>query len=81
MSDHLIGRKLKLNKFKKKVKIVPDKTVSGAYLRFTVFKCKKDPTYCNIAFDYPIEGVSGSAGVWINPDGSFNFEKTTVSER
>jgi hypothetical protein len=81
ISDHIIGQNLKLNKFKEKVKIVSDKSVTGAYLRFTVFECKADPTYCNIAFEYPIEGVSGSTGLWISPNGSYKFEKTDISER
>lgn len=80
VSDHLIGRKLKLNKFKKKVKIVSDKNISGAYIRFTAFECKEEPAYCNIAFEYPIEGIKGSTGVSIRPDGSYKFEKTDISE-
>jgi hypothetical protein len=80
LSDHLIGPDLKLNKFKKRVTIVPDKDVKGAYIRFTVFDCRKDITYtyCNIAFEYPIESVSGATGVWINRDGSYKFEKTDI---
>jgi hypothetical protein len=80
VSDHLIGRKLKLIKFNKKVKIVSDKNISGAYIRFTVFECKEEPAYCNIAFEYPIEGIQGSTGVSISPDGTFKFEKMDIVE-
>lgn len=81
ISDHLVGPGLKLNKFKKRVMIVPDKKVQGAYLRFTVFSCRTDVTYtyCNIVFEYPIEGVTGAAGVWIHQNGSYKLEKVDIS--
>lgn len=80
VSDLLIGRNLNLTKFGKKVEIVSDKSVSGAYLRFTAFSCNNG-NYCNLAFQYPIEGLSGVTGVFINRDGSLKFEKTEISEK
>ncbi len=80
LSDRLIGRNLVLTKFNQNVRIVPDRNVTGAYLRFTKFDCKFG-TYCNIAFEYPVEGVIGTTGVAINPDGSHRLEKTDIHEQ
>jgi hypothetical protein len=79
ISDNLIGSDVKLTKFGQKVRIVSEGKQKRAYLKFTAFDCKNE-NYCNIAFDYPIEGVSGSTGVAINPDGKLQLEKTDISE-
>ena len=80
LSNHGIPRRLKLKKFNKDVLIVADRKIKGAYLRFTLFDCKNG-NYCNIAFEYPIEKVTGGTGVYISSDGSFQLEKTEISER
>ncbi len=80
ISDHLVGREIKLNKFGKQVRIESDNKLKGAYLRFTIFDCKND-NYCNIAFEYPVEGITGSTGVRINSDGSVFLEKTEINEQ
>lgn len=79
ISDHLVGQNLTLNKFGKKVRIVAEEAATGAFLRFTVFNCKNG-NYCNVAFEYPIEGLSGDTGVFVNRDGSLKFEKTEITE-
>lgn len=80
LSDRLIGRDLNLIKFGKPVSIVSDKTIEGAYLRFTAFDCKNG-NYCNIAFEYPVEGVIGVSGVLIRANGSHKLEKTEIMEQ
>jgi hypothetical protein len=80
ISDRIIGLHLELKKFDKKVQLVSDKNTTGAFLRFTTFDCKSG-NYCNIVFEYPIEGVKGSTGVWINGDGKIQMEKTEIREQ
>lgn len=80
VSDHLIGRSLKLKKFNQPVLILSDEKVKTNYLRFTAFDCKNG-NYCNISFEYPIEGLTGGLGVWIKPDGSLKIEKFELSVR
>ena len=79
LSDHLIGSDLKLTKFGKPVQIIKDSARARAYLRFTVFDCKFG-NYCNVVFEYPLEGLVGSSGVHVSPTGLVRLEKTKISE-
>ncbi|NQZ00562.1 MAG: hypothetical protein HRT45_07830 [Bdellovibrionales bacterium] len=80
LSDNLINVNLRLEKFSQPVRIVADSKVKGAFLRFTTFDCKKTG-YCNVVFEYPIEGVEGSTGVTIAKDGSVKLEKISLAEK
>ena len=79
LSDHIIGSDLSLLKFGQKVVFVQEKSVKTPFLRFTLFDCNQG-NYCNISFEYSVEGVTGSTGVWIGDDGSHYLEKTDISE-
>ena len=77
LSSDNIPTTLNLIKFDRPVLIRSDKDLPEAYLRFTRFDCKNG-NYCNVAFEYAVEKVKGSTGVFINPDGSYILEKTQV---
>ena len=79
ISDHLINLNLYLKKFDTNVKIVPNEQARGAFLKFTSFDCKFD-NYCNISFEYKVEGISGAAGVQIRKDGTVKLEKASIYE-
>ena len=79
LSDKFIGSNLDLKKFGKKVIFKPHPSKETPHIRFKTFDCNTN-NYCNFAFEYPIEGVTGSGGAWIKKDGSVKLEKTSVYE-
>ncbi len=80
ISGQEVDSEFKVKKFRKKVLVSKDKNIKGAHLKFTVFECKFN-NYCNVVFKYEPEGITGSTGVVINPDGSIHLEKTDISRK
>ncbi len=82
LSDHLIGTSLNLQKFSRPVRFVEDSKRTGAFLRFTGIDCKELDLglFCNISFQYPIEGVMGRTVASISKNGSVKLEGTSVFE-
>ena len=80
LSDYLIGSDLKLKKFGVSVKIVPDKEIGGPFIRFTYFDCAQS-NYCSVAFEYPVEGVTGGLEAWHAEGKKVRLEKVEIRER
>ncbi len=75
-----IEKTFKLKKFGKPVIVKNNVLASTPHLNFTIFECKFE-NYCNLAFEYSVEGIQGSTGVIINPDKSIKFEKMSIYEK
>lgn len=83
LSSELLESDLRLEKFGKPVVISPQENIDGPHIRFTVFECNppNDKGYCNIVFEYQVEGVTGATGAFIRESGEAHLEKFGVYEK